>query len=265
MVKYKCKNFDSCSVADSGKEFELSPGADDKCPECTMTLAAAQPADRPASRGAPVNVVAIAGLVVGLLVLGGGGYSWWRSKQVVVLTPDSAPAPQMPTSAASLPAAAALPMAVAPDAAPSAAPVSTATQPAASTAAELIGGETVARMTCDEATKAKRPDAESICRRAAAVTLLNSGAQAAVAGKLDQAERDYAAARDKDADIPELYFNLAVLKARQDKPTEAIDNLSLAASKGLKRLDLIQSEPAFSKLRADPALKAKLDAIANRK
>ncbi len=265
MAKYKCKNFGSCSFADSGKEFELSPGADDKCPECAMTLATAQQADAPASRGAPVNFVAIAGVVVGLLMLGGGGYSWWRSKQVVALTAESAPAPQTPAATASPPAAAAPPVAVAPDLAPSAAPVSAAMQPAPSAAAELVGGETAARMTCDEATKAKRPDAESICRRAAAVTLLNSGAQAAVAGRLDQAERDYVAARDKDADIPELYFNLAVLKARQDKPSEAIDNLSLAAAKGLKRLELIQSEPAFSKLRADPALKAKLDAIANRK
>lgn len=32
-------SFGSCSVADGGKEFEVALGGDDRCPECTMTLA----------------------------------------------------------------------------------------------------------------------------------------------------------------------------------------------------------------------------------
>lgn len=252
VAKCKCKNFGSCSLADSGKEFEVAPGGDDKCPECGMTLAPLQSGEAAVNRGGLGKMVPIGGAALAVLLLAVGGYSWWRSKQVVVLTPG--------------------PALVAPSPAPASAPpaVATATpapagQDAAASQAEVIVGEASARLTCDDATRAKRPDAAKICSRAAAVTLLNSGAQAAVAGRLDQAERDYAAAKDKDADIPELYFNLAVLKARQGKGAEVIDNLTLAMSKGFKQPELIASEPAFAKLKADPALKAKLDMLLSKK
>jgi hypothetical protein len=239
-------------LADSGKEFEVAPGGDDKCPECGMTLAPLQSSEPAAGRGGLGKMVPIGGAALAVLVLAIGGYSGWRNKQVVVLMPEVA-------TVAPSPAMASAPTATVP------ATPAPAVQDAAASRAEVNVAETAARLTCDEATRAKRPDAEKICSRAAAVTLLNSGAQAAVAGKLDQAERDYAAAKDKDADIPELYFNLAVLKARQGKGTEAVDNLTLAMSKGFRQPELIASEPAFAKLKADLALKTKLDALINKK
>lgn len=80
-------------------------------------------------------------------------------------------------------------------------------------------------------------------------------------GRLDDAEKDYNAARDKDPDIPELYINIAALKARRGRPTEAMDNLTLAGAKGFKRWDLIAKDPAFDVLRADPALSSKLNML----
>lgn len=121
--------------------------------------------------------------------------------------------------------------------------------------------ETAARTSCEEATKAKRPDADKVCRRASAVTLMNSGVLAAIDGKLDAAEKDYLAAKEKDPDFPELYFNLAVLKARQEKGSEALDNLTLASAKGFKQFSAIKAEPALQKLKADQALKARLEAF----
>lgn len=249
MSKYKCKNFGSCSLADSGMEFEVALGGDDRCAECGVALATLQgsaPADESGRAG---RLVPIAAAVVAVLVAAGGGYAWWRSQQVVVLIPESAQAPSGPVAAPPVlaPAAASAALAVAEIKASEARP------------SEVNVGETSARVTCDDATRAKSPDMAKVCRRAAAVTLLNSGVQAAIAGNLEQAEKDYVAAKDKDADIPELYFNLAILKARQGKGSEAVDNLTLAASKGFRRFDLLATEPAFVKLRTDPALKAKLD------
>ena len=248
MTKYTCKNFGSCSIADSGKDFEAGLGGDDRCPECGMTLAQSQADWRaPGHSGGRRRKPVLIGAAVVMLVLVGGGYAWWQGNQVVVLKPDA--------SAASV--------AVAPPTPPMAVTSVPATEHKVAELkhSEVNVGETSARQTCDEATKAKSLDAAKICRRAAAVTLLNSGAQAAVAGNLEQAEKDYLAAKDKDPDIPELYFNLAVLKARQGKNSESVDNLTLAASKGFRQFELIATEPAFVKMKADPGLKAKLDAL----
>lgn len=251
MAKFKCKNFGSCSLADAGKEFEIAPGGDDKCPECAMTLAPLQGGVDPE----PLEKLKfiIAGVVVVVVALAVGGYLWRGGDQVVELTPESASPSAASTSTVSS----------APPVSEQSAQVPTMVAPAPQT--EVNVGETSARMTCDDATKTNRPDAEKICRRAAAVTLLNSGAQAAVAGKLDQAEKDYAAAKDKDADIPELYFNLAILKARQGKSTEVIDNLTLAVGKGFKQMELMASEPLFIKLSADRDFKVKFDKLLSAK
>jgi hypothetical protein len=255
VAKYKCKNFGSCSIADGGKDFEVALGGDDRCPECGITLAPSQVNEAASKHSKNTNIVLI-GIAVAALILAGLGYAWWSRSKVVVLVPDQPTAPTVGSAAA----------ASSPE----------QTMPAASTAAsgavvdikvsevkpsELNVGEVISRQACDEATRAKSPDAAKVCRRAAAVTLLNSGAQAAVAGNLEQAEKDYLTAKDKDPDIPELYFNIAVLKARQGKSPESVDNLRLAEIKGFKRFDLIASEPAFAKIKADPELKAKIDAL----
>lgn len=123
----------------------------------------------------------------------------------------------------------------------------------------MLASEASARRTCDEAVAARHSDADRLCRRAAAITLMNAGALAAIGGKLEQAEKDYVAARDKDPELPELYFNLAVLKARQGKGSEAIDNLTLAKGKGFTQFAAVRTEPALQALKGDPVLKQKLE------
>ena len=250
MAMYKCKNFGSCSRADSGEEFSLAAGTDDKCPECGSTLVRVgdENADVGTRGGGGSNrsrVIAAAAVAV-LLVLAGVGYMKWGGKQVVELKPESSPA------ATQLPAPA---VAASTPSAPAAASESAVVvKPAA-----MVSQEVTARTTCDEATKAKQPDADKVCRRATAVTLMNSGVLSAIGGKLDEAEKDYLAAKDKDPDFPELYFNIAVLKARQNKGSEAIDNLTLASAKGFTQFFAIKGEPALQKLKLDPALKSKIE------
>lgn len=253
MAMYKCKNFGSCSRADSGEEFSLAAGTDDKCPECGSTLVRVgdESADAGTRGGGGSNktrVIASAAVAV-LLVLAGVGYMKLGGKQVVELKPES------PTAAASVRApAVAASIASAPPAAASESAV--VVKPAA-----MVSQEVAVRTTCDEATKAKQPDADKVCRRATAVTLMNSGVLSAIGGKLDEAEKDYLAAKDKDPDFPELYFNLGVLKARQNKGSEAVDNLTLARTKGFTQFSAMKGEPALQKLKSDPALKLKIEAF----
>ena len=256
MAMYKCKNFGSCLRADSGEEFSLATGADDKCPECGSTLVrVGKEAEDSGSGGDGGNrkqvvIASAAGAL--LLVLAAAGYMKWNSDQVVVLKPDASPA-----ALASVPSSV---VATSVHTVPASAVVATE-PPAIEKPAPMVANETAARTTCDEAVKAKQRNADKVCRRATAITLMNSGTLSAINGKLDQAERDYLAAKDKDPDFPELYFNLAVLKARQNKGSEAVDNLTLANTKGFTQFSAIKGEPALQNLKSDSTLKSKIEAF----
>lgn len=251
MAMYKCKNFGSCSRADSGEEFSLAAGTDDKCPECGSTLVRVdEEGGDPGNGGGagnrkPVLIASVAGAV--FLALAGAGYMKWSSSRVVTLPPDSTPAPALSAPVPVLPA--------------SVPPIPVQEPPITEKPGPMVANEVAARKTCDEATKARQPDADKVCRRATAVTLMNSGVLSAIDGKLDQAEKDYLAAKDKDPDFPDLYFNLAVLKARQKKGSEAVDNLTLADAKGFTQFSAIKSEPALQALKSDGALKRKIEAF----
>lgn len=256
MAMYKCKNFRSCSRADAAEEFSMATGVDDKCPECGFTLArgdeeAGDPIDGGGGKNRRKPLVIASVVTLTVLVIGGIGYSRWAANQIVVLKPDT-------SNAAAPSVAASTPVAAAPAAASSVSP-GTAVMP--EMPAPMVANEVAARRTCEEATKAKQPDADKVCRRATAVTLMNSGVLAAIQGNFDQAEKDYLAAKDKDPNFPELYFNLALLKARQNKGSESIDNLNLASAKGFAQFSAIKNEPALQKLKSDPTLKAKIEAF----
>lgn len=254
MATYKCKNFGSCSRADAAEEFSMATGGDDKCPECGFTLVrGGEEAGDPIggcgeNRRKPFVIASVVTLTV--LVIGGIGYSRWAANQIVVLKPD-APNAAAPSATASAPIASG----------PAASSVSPGTAEIPEMPAPMVANEMAARRTCEEATKAKQPDADKVCRRATAVTLMNSGVLSAIRGNFDQAEKDYLAAKDKDPEFPELYFNLALLKARQNKGSESIDNLNLASAKGFAQFSAIKNEPALQKLKSDPALKAKIEAF----
>lgn len=256
MSVYKCKNFGSCSRADFGEEFSLAAGGDDKCPECGFTLVGVDDIGAVSSKENAFGskkqmlIVGLIGAVV--LAAAGGGYWSWKSKKVVELRPDASykyvPLDEKsanPSSGASVAGAG----------------TSGGASAATPKPAPMVANEVAARKTCDEATKAKHNDAAKICRHATAITLMNSGVLAAIDGKLDQAEKDYLAAKDKDPDFPELYFNIAVLKARQNKASEAVDNLTLANTKGFTQFSAIKSEPALQKLKSDSTIKFKIEAL----
>lgn len=253
MAAFKCKNFGSCSRADSGEEFSLAAGGDDKCPECGLSLSSVDNVETETANGGifgSKKKALMVGLAGAFVLIAAGGYWSWKSKTIVELRPDTS-YKYVPLDAKPAIPSSDVPIA---DAALSSGGSASTPKPA-----PMVANEVAARKTCDEATKARQVDADKICRRATAVTLMNSGVLAAIDGKLDQAEKDYLAAKDKDPDFPELYFNFAVLKARQNKSSEAMDNLTLASTKGFTQFSAIKSEPALQKLKSDPAIKSKLE------
>ena len=257
MAKYKCVNLGgTCSKAESGEIVERPLGGDNKCDECHMSLSPINDGgDGGGGSGPNRKLIAVVIGAIGIVMLTGVGvyeYKQWSSDRVVVLKPDSSP-----VAVASIPISSAASLVT-----PAPTSASVAAEPAAiEKPAPMVANEVAARKTCDEAVKAKQRDADKVCRRATAITLMNSGTLSAINGKLDQAERDYLAAKDKDPDFPELYFNLAVLKARQNKGSEAVDNLNLASAKGFTQFSAIKGEPALQKLKSDPALKSKIEAF----
>ena len=97
----RCTNVDYCSLAAAKRDIEVRIGEDFICPECAKPLRT--PPTREASGG--LNV-AIAGGVVGLLLIGGGVYAGYRlSKNTPVqvgattLPPAAAPASTAPVAA----------------------------------------------------------------------------------------------------------------------------------------------------------------------
>jgi len=245
MAIYECKNFGFCSRADEHEEFSLAAGTDHKCPGCTSTLVRTGEGviDEPTDNRTKILIASISGVVLlGLAVI---AFINWKNNR-----------PPSDIVAETIPAKSDLRVASAPIS-----PVRLPESKKSEQPGPVTASETYARKTCDDATKAKQADALKICNHAAAITLMNSGVLSALEGRLDSAEKDYLAAKDKDPDFPELYFNIALLKARQNKGSEAIDNLNLAKIKGFRQFSAIKSEPVLQKLKSDPAFKSKVEAF----
>lgn len=90
---------------------------------------------------------------------------------------------------------------------------------------------------------------------------MNSGMLSAYIGNLEQAEREYSAAINMNSKIPDLYFNFAVLKARQNKGEESLDNLTLAGINGFDDFSYVKNDPAFQILKSNPLFKSRIEAF----
>lgn len=232
MATYQCKNFGACSKADAAEMFTLAAGADDKCPECGLTLTSVETVRAISSLIPLVGVRLAAAAAAAAVIMGGLAWQYHYKKYPFNGAPDASTGSPL----------------VFP-----------------SPAEPVLAPEAAAVKRCDEATRTKHPDADLACQRAAAFALMNTGVRAAIAGQYTQAEKDYRAAKDKDPDFPELYYNLAVLKARQNRGREAIGYLVLAGDKGFAQFSVVKTEQALQALKSDPVLKVQLEAFEARR
>jgi hypothetical protein len=236
VATYQCNNFGAdCPKAESREIFEFPAGTEDICPGCTVRLDQVDGPVPPPPEWTLRQKIIVAIAVFSVLAIVAGYFAWDYYHRDCVLRPPVIVKPPPP-----------------PPGQPPVAPQ------APGKSAMVIGREEIAKRDCDEAVFSKKSNAPEVCNRAAAIVLMNAGALAANNDKLDQADLDYAAAKQKYPNLAELYVNLAILKARQKKDSEVMDNLLLAESKGYKEFALLKNESAFDRIRQDPQFKEKL-------
>ena len=227
MAKYKCPTLGDCDKANAGEVFERSPGEDLKCPACSTQL---EPVISAPAAGAGRNKVAPVAIgAVVLALLAGGGYFFTKKAPeapVVAVEPAPVPAPV------------------------AAAPATTGIAPS------------------DEETRALRQqgqdglaagDAQSAAdasSRAAVNELLKLAIANMAQGKLDEAGKDLAQARERGPKEPLVYYNTAILRLKQGRTDDALNEFEASFMAGFKHFDKLADDRDLDELRKTPRFAA---------
>lgn len=232
MAKYKCPTLGDCDKANSGEIFERSPGEDLKCPECATTLEP-QMTQAPTGGGGGKKLLPLVAGVAVLALLAGGGYFYSQRESAVVAIP-SEPAP----------------LAAEPAAAPAA--------PASSAGIAPSDEETRAlrQQGQDHLTGGDARSAASASSRAAVNELLKVAIANMAQGKLDDADKDLAQARERDPKEPLVYYNTAVLRLKQGRSDEAINEFEASFMAGFSHFDKLAQDHDLDELRKTPRFAA---------
>jgi len=236
MAQFKCTNKFSCDYADSEELFEL-PVGETKCPKCGVDAVPMEVSGSSRRPNSPVpdRAKLIAAIAVSAALIVGGSVYWW-------LTSTKQPLGGIGSTSSQPPG---VPSTVRP-------PQDGGRNADDGDPPKLPCAEKECREHCDAATKSNQPDAAKICNRASAVSLLNSGALAAIHKNYEQAEKDYQAALAKDPELTASYYNLAALRVRQDRLKEALEMLDQAYKHGFSGFHFVDQDATFDKLRQDP-------------
>jgi len=246
MAKYHCKNFGSCPKADAHEELEIAPGMDPLCPECGMTLTSAEAqADGPVAK--KWMVPAVIGVVA--VVMAGGSYWWWQAKQKAVVVTAAGAAVEALTPVVKQVASAAA------DALKdklSGQPTPTAGAPSE--------GEIDALMKAGESglVKGDAQGAGKASERAVALEMIKSAIAYLGQGDLAKAESELNTAKARAPAEPLVYYNLAVVRIKQQRIDDAFAMLETAFAKGFKGLDAMEHDPDLAPLRKDARYQALL-------
>ena len=236
MYTYKCKSVGDCSVANRG-EFITSENLlnDPKCSDCNCPLelidAGASAVGGKAKSG--VKGIAVAGAAAALALLAGGSWFALGGKNQ-----------QEPALAASVVAAAPAPLAV-----PDPIPVVSAT-PAMNGIAPSETDTSVARREADEKLSSGQfSEAEKKAARAAALEMIKTAVAKLGQGDIEGADKELMQARERDATESLVYYNLAIVRLRQQQPDEALKQLEAAFMAGFKHFDAMDKDTDLEPLR----------------
>ena len=229
MAKYKCPTLGDCDRANAGEVFERAPGEDLKCPGCS-TLLEAQAAGPVAGKKNKL-VAPIAAAVV--LAAGVGGY--------LVLQSPSGPAMEE-VVAAPVPAVVATDSAVAQ---PEVQQASFGIAPSETdTAALCLQGE-------KQLLDGKAGEAEASGNQAAANEMMKVAIARMAQGKLEEAEKELLAARARAPKQPLVYYNMAVLRLKQERTDDALKEFEGAFLAGFTHFREMDADPDLDALRKD--------------
>lgn len=247
MAKYHCKNFGSCPKADAHEELEIAPGMDPLCPECGMTLTAAEAQADPVVK--KWMVPALIGAVA--VVMAGGGYWWWQAKQKAVVV----------TAAGEVIGALAPIAKQVASVAADALKDKRSGQPAPRVAAGAPSeGEIDALKKAGESglVKGDAQGAVKASERAVVLEMIKSAIAYLGKGDLTKAESELDTAKARAPEEPLVYYNLAVVRIKQQRIDDALTLLETAFAKGFKGLDAMERDPDLAQLRKDARYQALL-------
>lgn len=229
MTKYKCPTLGDCERANTGEVFERAPGEDLKCPGCATLLEPQMNAET--GRKRPLVLVASIGAAV-VLLAAGAGYAYFKKG------PADAVMAQAATDPAPVPVAPVAPQPV-PQATGGIAPSES------DTAALRREGE--ARLLDGQA-----QEAEAAGSKAAANEMMKVAIAKMAQGKFDDAEKELEAARARAPKQPLVYYNMAVLRLKQDRTDDALKQFEASFMAGFSHFGEMDSDPDLATLRADP-------------
>ena len=244
MYKYKCKSVGDCSVANRG-EFITSESMlnEPKCNDCGCALELVEEGGGGAGggsgrTGSKTGVVVAA--VAAVVVLAGGG-AWYTlggagkdsTATVAVVAPPPPPVVAEP---------------VAPPTAPA--------QAAAGGIQPSDSDTSIARREADQKlSNGEFSEAEQKAARAAALEMIKTAVAKMGQGDLDGAEKELMQARERDATEPLVYYNLGIVRLRQQQPEEALKQLEAAFMAGFKHFDAMDKDTDLDDLRSKPKFK----------
>jgi tetratricopeptide (TPR) repeat protein len=240
MANYKCPTLGDCTHANAGEIFERSPGEDLKCPGCGTLLNLVSTPDKTGTGPKPMLIAAAAAVVV---ALAGGGYFFMGQKKETPLVVEQAVAP----ASAPTPAQAQAKPAIAPGGiAPSEAEIA---EQKKKSELEIINGNAAS--------------AEQASNKAATNEMIKLAIAKMTQGKLDEAEKDLNAARERDPKQPLVSYNMAVLRLKQGRQDDAIKEFEASYMAGFSHFDRMDQDRDLDVLRKDARFTKLVDQYRN--
>ena len=242
MYQYKCKSVGDCSVANRAEPITSESLMNEpKCSECggDLELLKENSGEKKSNGGSGKGMV-MGGIAASVIVVAGaawfflGGQSSPKESPVLAL--------ETPAEPVSSPAAA-------PELAPGDVKLGSGIAPSESESAK-------ARQDADEKlSNGQFSEAEKKAARAAALEMIKTAVAKMGQGDLSGAENELLQARERDATESLIYYNLAIVRLRQQQPEEALKQLEAAFMAGFSHFDAMDKDSDIDSLRSQPKFK----------
>ena len=219
MAKHICKNYGSCTKADSREAIELVPGSEPLCDECGFKL---EPVDAKSEPGTVNRKLIVSGLATIVVIAAAIG--------AYLLMP-----PHNKTKAVA---------------------INTSTVPVTSTAGGVApDGKTLVSQKRDADAKileAGGAGAPATQKTVIAKEYIKAAIPLMQAGKWQEAEAQLLKAKTENPDEPLIYVNTAIVRLKQTRDKEALTDLETAFKKGFKDFATLEGDADLKPLTTKP-------------
>ena len=227
MANYKCPTLGDCAHANAAEIFERGPGEDLKCPGCGTLM---NPVSTPGKPGTGPNKPVLIGATAAVVVaLAGGGYFFMGQKKETPPVDEQA-------------------VASAPATVPAQGKLATAPGGIAPSEAEIAEQKKKSEL---EIINGNAASAEQASNKAATNEMIKLAIAKMTQGKLDEAEKDLNAARERDPNQPLVSYNMAVLRLKQGRQDDAIKEFEASFMAGFSHFDRMDQDRDLDVLRKD--------------